>query len=413
MPAGELHVLDIVCGLLGDRAGAGAGTATGRARDLSVAWLRWHYFGEIIEDSDLTRILARARAAGHRYCLVQGYGHVVAEHAGPDGGKAGGFFDALDQWVSAHDFVFAGVPGRCLLVDLVAWSRAGEPGDCATVPFGPALEGHLIDLGTDLADAAPFQAFLDEMCEKAGRGVFVLNYESYDDIAEPPPGFAAPVSTLYCVSAGLKPNRILATHGVAEHSRVVFFDYSADALDFRRRLDSDWDGRDYPRYIRALFERGGSTHYYLWPGATPEHMDWDEFERLWAAELARWGGAEAFAAHWRAYQAIGHEYLVCNILAPEPLLARIEDAPGSIIWWSNAFSTIYSAAHHSLEEKRRIYADWIAALADRAPAIFLYGSDHSNSSVNAITAGEYSGRYFAEGGDPLRARAFHRQVIRF
>ena len=80
------------------------------------------------------------------------------------------------------------------------------------------------------------------MSEKAGRGVFVLNYESYDDIAEPPPGFTPPVSTLYCVAAGLKPNRILATHGVDADSRVVFFDYSQQALDFRRGLDGECGG---------------------------------------------------------------------------------------------------------------------------------------------------------------------------
>ncbi len=385
----------------------------GRARDLTVAWLRWHYFGEIVEDIDPSRILARARANGSRYCLVQGYGHIVAEHAGPDGGKARGFFDALEAWVDAHDFVFAGIPGRCLLVDLAAWSQAGEPMVSAPVPFGPALEGHLIDLGSDLATVAPFQAFLDEMCDKAARGVFVLNYESYDDVATPPPGFAAPVSTLYCVAAGLKPNRILETHGIGADSRVVFFDYSADALDFRRRLDAEWDGHDYPRYLRTLFERRDRTHYYLWPGATPDNMDWAELDRLWAAELVRWGGAEKFAAHWRRFQTIERDYLACNILEPDVLLARIKDEPGSAIWWSNAFCTIYSAAHHSLDEKRRIYDDWIARLADRAPGIFLYGSDHSNSSVNAITAGDYRERYFAQGGDPLNARAFHRQAIRF
>jgi hypothetical protein len=410
---GGVSVLDISCGLLGNREAAAPGTATGRARGLTVAWLRWHYFGEIIEDADLASILARAQAGGHLYCLVQGYGHIVTEHAGPDGGKARGFFDALEDWVGAHDFVFAGIPGRCLLVDLAGWSRAGEPIGGTILPFGPELEGHLTDLGADLATAAPFQAFLDEMCDKAGRGVFVLNYESYDDVAEPPPGFAAPVSTLYCVAAGLKPNRILATHGIGADSRVLFFDYSADALDFRRRLDAEWDGRDYPRHLRALFERGGSTHYYLWPGATPQNMDWTELDRLWAAELVRWGGAEAFASHWARYQGIAHEYLECSILQPDALLGRIEDAPGSVIWWSNAFSTIYSATHHSLDEKRAIYEDWIARLAEKAPGLFLYGSDHSNSSVNAVTAGEYRTRYFAQGGDPLSARAFHRQAIRF
>ena len=84
-----------------------------------------------------------------------------------------------------------------------------------------------------------------------------------------------------------------------------------------------------------------------------------------------------------------------------------------MIWWSNAFCTIFSATHYSLAEKRGIYEDWITRLADKAPDIFLYGSDHSNSSVNAITARDYRDRYFAHGGDPLLSRAFHRRAIRF
>ena len=406
---------DLICGLLGSPETAIAGSPGGRARDLTVSWLRWHYFGEIIESPELGRILTRARATGIRYCLVQGYGHVVAEHAGPSGGKARSFFDALEEWVAGHDFAFAGIAGRCLMVDLDAWEQAGEPAlDAATlVPFGPDLAGHLIDLRPDLTAASGFLGFLDDMSEKAGRGVFVLNYESYDDIEGRPPGFRPPVSTLYCVAAGLKPNRILGTHGVDADSRVVFFDYSSKALDFRRRLDSEWDGRDYPRFLRTLFEQQQGAHYYLWPGASPDNMDWAELERLWSAELSRWGGAESFEDHWRQFRTLHREYLLCNILEADPLLARIHNEPGAVIWWSNAFCTIFSATHYSLEEKRLIYEDWITRLADRAPGIFLYGSDHSNSSVNAITASDYRDRYFAHGGDPLQARSFHRRAIRF
>ncbi|WEK00797.1 MAG: hypothetical protein P0Y59_03615 [Candidatus Sphingomonas phytovorans] len=405
---------DLICGLLGSPLETtGTKEANGRARDLTVSWLRWHYFGEIIEEADLGRLLLRAREAGARYCLVQGYGHVVAEHAGPNGGKARSFFDALEEWTENRDFIIAGVPGRCLLVDLNAWTRHGEPTGSIAIPFGPDLEGHLIDLRSDLGNAAEFLTFLDDMSEKAGRGVFVLNYESYDDVADPPPGFVAPVSTLYCVAAGLKPNRILATHGIDADSSVVFFDYSTQALDFRRRLDAEWNGRDYPGFLRSLFEQQNGAHYYLWPGASPDNMEWAELERLWSAELARWGGADRFEDHWRQFRDLRRDYLLCNILEADPLLERIQDEPGSLIWWSNAFCTIFSATHYSLEQKRRIYEDWIIRLSEAAPGIFLYGSDHSNSSVNAITARDYRDRYFAHGGDPLLARAFHRHSIRF
>lgn len=386
-----------------------------RARDLTVSWLRWNYSGDVLEDDDLGRLLLRAGAVGQRYCLVQGHGHILIEHAGPNGGKARSAFQALEDWTRTHDFTFAGIADRCLLVDLAAWQRNGMPSvDAAPpLPFGADLDSHLLDLGADLGAGGAFLSFLDAMCEKAGRGVFVLNYESYEDVEEVPPGFRGPVSTLYCVAAGLKPNRILETHGIGRTSRVVFFDYSRQALDFRRRLDADWDGYDYPTYLRTAFARRDGAHYYLWPGADAGNMDWTELERLWTAELARWGGAEAFAAHWRRYRNLHHEYRFCNILDPHDLLAWIRDEPGAVIWWSNAFSTIYSARHHGLKDKRRLYEDWIGRLAERAPGLFLYGSDHSNSSVNGLTARDYRDGYFTRGGDPLLSRSFHRHAIRF
>lgn len=405
----------LVCALLGVVGSAAEGTAAARARDLTVSWLRWNYAGEILEEGSLPRLLSRAADAGYCTLLVQGYGHILTEHAGPAGGKAVSAFDALAGWAAGRDMILAGTPGRCLLVDLTRWQAAGRPDPDALspVPFGAALSPHLLDLGPDMAGAGPFLGFLEEMGTKAGRGVFVLNYENYADVDDPSPDFPQPLSRLYCVAAGLKPNRILETHGFTADSHVLFFDYSQHALDFRRRLDETWDGRDYPAYLKREFARGSDTHFYLWPGVTPGQMDWAEMERLWQGELARWGGAELFAGHWRRYQAVGRDYLRCNILEPAALLDRIDDRPGAAIWWSNAFCTIYSALHHGLSGKRRLYEEWIDGLALRAPSLFLYGADHANMSVNGMTAVEYRDAYHRVGGDPLTARQLYRRTLRF
>ena len=405
----------LVCGLLASSSPADKEGSGPRARDLTVSWLRWNYFGDILEDEDLGRLLTRAETDGYRYCLAQGYGHIVAEHSGPNGGEAGSAFNALADWARKRNFVFAGSPGRCLLVDLSAWRRAGRPSVDASppLPFGPELQGRLLDLGLHLEAGTEFLSFLDDICEKASCGVFVLNYEPYDDIEKPPAAFSAPISTLYCVAAGLKPNRILETHAFDAASRVVVFDYSERALDFRRRLDAEWDGRDYPAYLQGAFAQSDGAHYFLWPGVSPGNMDWPAMERLWAAELDRWGGAEAFAAHWRRYRGLRREYLRCNILKPDPLIDRIRDEPGAVIWWSNAFCTVYTARRYGLEEKRRLYESWIRGLARAAPDLFVYGSDHANGSVNGRTARDYCEAYFRCGGDPLQSRSLFRQAIRF
>lgn len=126
------------------------------------------------------------------------------------------------------------------------------------------------------------------------------------------------------------------------------------------------------------------------------------------------GGEEEIAAHWSRYRELDHDFLPCNVLTGhDELLEHIGDRPGSVVWWSNAFSTIFSACHYTLEEKRELYEDWIGKLVVKAPRILLYGSDHSNSPVNCLGADEYWKRYQAEGGDPLAERDLYRHAMRF
>src|SRR5262249_29549433 len=82
----------LVCALLDTSSGVDRALA-GRARDLTVSWLRWGYFGDILEDASVDAILARADGE-YDYCLIQGWGHVVAENAGPNGGKGVDFLRA-------------------------------------------------------------------------------------------------------------------------------------------------------------------------------------------------------------------------------------------------------------------------------------------------------------------------------
>ena len=140
--------------------------------------------------------------------------------------------------------------------------------------------------------------------------------ESYEDIEAPLADFSGPISSLFSVAAGFKPNRILHMHGMSEGTRVVFFDYSANALEIRKALVEHWDGEDFPHFVKYLFGRFPSpqTFYHLWSGLTPDDLERDAIERAWQGELARWGGTQNFKTHWTAYRELSHEYLHCNIM---------------------------------------------------------------------------------------------------
>jgi hypothetical protein len=249
----------------------------------------------------------------------------------------------------------------------------------------------------------------------AQRGVFLLNVESHADVEVPQPGFAGPVSSLYCVASGFKPNRILQMHGMDADSRVVFFDYSPNALAVRKVMVEEWDGEDFPQFMRYLFAcfPAPATFYQLWGGVTPDNIDWSLVDKLWQDQLDQLGGAPAFRDHWREYRQLPHEYIHCDVLTdPQPLLERILPGPGALMWFSNAPFTMYANWFHSFEERRRMYRRWIERLAELNPDMLLYGSDYANSNVNCIAAGEYWQRFRNEDQGPLNPCSLYQQEVR-
>jgi len=79
---------------------------------------------------------------------------------------------------------------------------------------------------------------------------------------------------------------------------------------------------------------------------------------------------------------------------PGPLLRSIRNDRG-VIWWSNAFFTVYGNWFHIPTHRRACFEHFIASLAAAAPDLLLYGNDDNNSCINCITAADYSDRYFA------------------
>jgi hypothetical protein len=421
-----------------------------RTRSWTLDAARFKHAGEIVEDADLGFLLARARGAGGRYCLVQAYGHVLAEQWHHEGAVEQDGLSVLRQWFPGRCAVAAarhrpdGSPeGSCWMVDLRRWEEAGRP-DLATaaLPDFPAAfyRGALHLRPEEPAAAAELAGWLAAGGENGGagegldpsarsylrglrelvanlpRGVFVWNIEPYTDVDALPPGFRGPLSALYTVAAGLKPNRLLETHGFTAATRVVVFDYSAPGLRYRRLLAEEWDGRDYPSFLRRLFARlpPGEAYYCLWHGQTPETLDWDVVAKRWRQEVDAWGGENALARHWERYRRLSHRYVQVNLLADRgPLLAELEDDASSAIWWSNAFFSLVSNWLHSAAERRELYRCFLAELAQRAPRLWLYGASSDNVGVNHVQAEGYQ-RWFREhGGDELAPGRLQGREMRF
>lgn len=276
-------------------------------------------------------------------------------------------------------------------------------------------------LAADASLNAVQRRFLDGVAtqiQRARSGVFLWNIESYADLPDGPQ--AKPLSRLYCVAAGFKPNMLLRRQGYKHDTRVCFFDYSQRALDIREILIKEWDGNDYPAFCRGLLERfpEPDTFYQLWDGIQAARIDWADVQHLWQDELARWGGARAFQNHWQAQGELEYRFIRCDLVAdPEPLLGEMEPRDGSLIWWSNAFFTTSTNWLHTIARRRRDFTAWIDGLAERCPTCLLYGADHNNTPVNAVSAAEYRARLAArlaqDAHDELSWNGQEARAIRF
>ncbi len=268
-------------------------------------------------------------------------------------------------------------------------------------------------------DLGPDQiAFLNVVQPQTGgarNGVFLWNIEAYTDIETPAPEFKSPVTSLYSVAAGFKANRILYSHGWDPSTRIVYFDYSPNALEIRQYMVEHWDGADFPDFVSHLFRvfPHPATFYQLWADLTPDQVEPAEIRRMWQGELDRWGGARVFQDHWQACQSLRHEYVCCNILTdPAPLLKHMAEEPSALLWWSNAFFTMYGNWFYRLEERRHMYEHWIREIAERNPDLFLYGSDYNNVNVNSVRAAEYQQAYQRAGSNCLVPCRLSRTEIR-
>jgi hypothetical protein len=293
-------------------------------------------------------------------------------------------------------------------------------GDEQTSRIRPYLGSGITAFGGDDAILAPERQQLlrsvGTQVTNARRGVFLWNLESYEDVANAPKDFERPITSLYTVAAGLKPNIILQNLGMNDKTRVVFFDYSDKALQVRRMIDEEWNGEDYPGFIRQVFRKHShpEAFYQLWADLTPDKIAWEDVERLWQTELRRWGGAAMIRDHWRRYRRIEHEYIPCNLLADrQALLDRIRREHNAVIWWSNAFFTVFSNWLYTIDQRREMYLTWVRELADRNPEVFVYGSDFNNISVNHVRAGAYLRRLESEGYDYLDPLKVNLCEIRF
>ena len=159
------------------------------------------------------------------------------------------------------------------------------------------------------------------------------------------------------------------------------------------------------------------TYFQLWAGLSPDRVAASDLDQLWKAETDRWGSEETFQNHWNLCRSLPHEFILCD------LLERPRGVAGAYPARAQRGHLVEQCVLHDLQQL--VFHDRRAPRAipeissmvwrRRRPALFLYGADHLNSSVNSIRSDEYAARLAAaasDAGHELMPARFHRLQIR-
>ena len=177
-----------------------------------------------------------------------------------------------------------------------------------------------------------------------------------------------PIDTLYCVSAGFKPLSIFKDIVRKSSTRVVYYDYSAPALRFRKWLVTTWDGRNFPDRMAYYVEHHDPDFTPLWFGGRELHDGWQE-------QLDYFGGADKFAELWNEYRQHEHKYIRCSLFEDcQELYDDMKTTTGrNVIWYSNSFLTDISLRLYRRRKLVEMYNNFVKECNDNSTAIELMG----------------------------------------
>jgi hypothetical protein len=196
-------------------------------------------------------------------------------------------------------------------------------------------------------------AALDAAVAERSNGIFLFNTEY---LIHPLNPHTAPRPVAAGPAAGFKLMWMLARSmgRYRRPIRIVTFDTSSAALNFRQELLSKWDGRDYPSLVRS--------HPVARDLAVVRESDGD-IDRKWSNVLTLFGGQDRFAECWQRFRSQDHRHMDLDITADmgRRLTGELAGEP-AIIWTSNIWSAFYNLQGRNRRQLWRDYRAWKSLL---------------------------------------------------
>jgi hypothetical protein len=231
-------------------------------------------------------------------------------------------------------------------------------------------------------------AWINNIVTYAKDCVFTWNTENYIDLKYTIFPADKKVKKLYSVAAAFKPNMILETFGFDDNTEVIFYDYSKQSLAFKKLLIEQWDGEDYPSFLRYAIEK-----YKVNVTGGNETQGLND-SQLWHREIIWWGGADKIKDNWLRYKKLNHKYIHVDICDdPQKITRHVTNEENSIIWWSNAFHTVNAHYVRGLQGVINCYNEWLKLLNEKNQNLYILGKDYLDRPIEGGTLKEYLNEY--------------------
>ena len=215
--------------------------------------------------------------------------------------------------------------------------------------------------------------YLDHTSFKSTQGnVFILN----TDFMYPERmtfNKSIKVNTLYSVAAGFKPLQLLSRVGYDSNTRIVYIDYSQDALDFKKALFEKWDGNDYFGFVEEYKKINPNFRPIWFYGKNPAAE--------WENTMQAFGGRDRWLELWGEYKRLPHEFLFTNLF--EDYSAMLNDMSdyhhthgNNLIWVSNSFNTEAAVRHFPKKQLQELYDNFVEDIRHANKSIQICGTDY-------------------------------------
>lgn len=185
------------------------------------------------------------------------------------------------------------------------------------------------------------------------------------------------IENLYSVASGFKPLLLLNECEWNDKTRIVYFDKSKKALDFKKWLLQNWNGKDYPdiaNYYRKTIDTDINFVWY--------HTIYDS-QQEWQNIIKKFGKESDWLYFWNKYNKLEHDFLEIDLFENfnQLIIDMKKNQKNNLIWFSNIFYSAISLRYFTPQELNNHYQNFYGQLVDNNTTLQILGYDDQGKKI--------------------------------